>query len=85
MLTTKQAPGLFRVRIASGEHRGFFVGPNIPEPLSQQTAEEERALSLPGFSYVLCTQESAALCFGSAVALEVQADLWSRGVDSELI
>jgi hypothetical protein len=34
---------------------------------------------------MLYTQESAAIRFGSSVALQVQAELRSIGVDSELI
>ncbi len=34
---------------------------------------------------MLYTQESAAIRFGSSVALQVQAELRSIGIDSELI
>lgn len=40
---------------------------------------------LKGFTYMLYTQEGAAIHFGSSVALQVQAELRDLGVDSELI
>jgi hypothetical protein len=85
MSSSEQVTGLFKIRIASGEHQGFYVGPHVSALLSKPTPEVERALELNGLSYMLYTQESAAICFGSSVAREVQAELRSIGVDSVLI
>lgn len=80
-----QPPNLFKIRIASGEHQGFYVGPRVAVLLAQPMPQDERPLPLEGLNYMLYTLESSAICFGSSVALEVQADLRSVGVDSELI
>ena len=85
MSATGRVLGFFRIRIASGELSGFYVGPQDSESFAQPTSQAQRALSLNGFSYLLYTQEEAAMCFGSSVALDVQADLRRLGVDSELI
>lgn len=85
MLSPKQSSSFFKIQIASGEHQGFYVGPASSGPLRRSTSEADRALSLKGFSYMLYTQESAAIRFGSSVALQVQAELRSIGIDSELI
>ena len=85
MSPTERVPGFFRIRIASGALNGFYVGPQDSQSLAQPTSQAEQALSLKGFSYLLYTQEDAATCFGSSVALDVQADLRQLGVDSELI
>ena len=85
MSPTEQVPSLFKIRIASGEHHGFYVGPRIAGLLAQPVPQDDRPLPLNGSDYMLYTQETAAICFGSSVALEVQADLRSLGVDSELI
>jgi hypothetical protein len=81
----EQPTNFFKIRIASGEHHGFYVGPATSGLLTQPTADADKALSLNGFSYKLYTQESAAIRFGGAVALQVQAELRDIGVDSELI
>ena len=85
MSPTAQAQNLFKIRIASGEHQGFYVGPRVAVLLVQPMPQAERPLPLEGMNYMLYTLESSAICFGSSVALEVQADLRSLGVDSELI
>jgi hypothetical protein len=85
MSPTAQAQNLFKIRIASGEHQGFYVGPRVAVLLVQPMPQAERPLPLKGMNYMLYTLESSAICFGSSVALEVQADLRSVGVDSELI
>jgi hypothetical protein len=85
MSAPDQISRFFKIRISSGEHRGFYVGPPISGLLILPTAEEEQALALDGLRYMLYTQESAAICFGSSVALEVQAELRRIGFDSELI
>jgi len=74
----------FKIRIASGEHQGFYVGPASSGLLTQPKADADEALSLKGFAYMLDTQEGAAIHFGNSVALQVQAELHDLGVDSEL-
>ncbi len=85
MPPSKQSSSLFKIRIASGEHQGLYVGPASNGLLTRSTSDADRALPLNGFSYLLYTQESAAICFGGSVALQVQAELRDIGVDSELI
>ena len=85
MSPREHVPSLFKIRIASGEHHGFYIGPRIAGLLAQPMPQDDHPLSLDGLDYMLYTQESSAICFGSSVALEVQADLRSLGVDSELI
>jgi len=80
-----QSPSLFKIRLASGAHQGFYVGPASSGLLTQPSSDAERALSLKGFDYMLYTQDSAAIHFGSSVALRVQAELHHLGIDSELI
>ena len=79
------APTLVRIRITSGEQRGFYVGPRLLPPLARPLAEADQALRLNGFDYMLYTLPAAATCFGSALARKVQADLKNLGIDSELI
>jgi hypothetical protein len=85
MSPTAQAQNLFKIRIASGQHQGFYVGPRVAVLLAQSMQQDERPLPLEGLNYMLYTLESSAICFGSSAALEVQADLRNLGVDSELI
>ena len=80
-----QSSSLFKIRIASGEHEGFYVGPMSSGLLTQQKADADKPLSLNGFSFLIYTQESAAIRFGSSVALQVQAELRAIGIDSELL
>ena len=80
-----QSSSLFKIRIASGEHQGFYVGPASSGLLTRPKADADEALLLRGFTYMLYTQEGAAIHFGSSVALQVQAELRDLGVDSELI
>jgi len=80
-----QSSSLFKIRIASGEHQGFYVGPASSGLLTQPKVDADKALSLNGFTYMLYTQETAAIRFGSAAALKVQTDLRDLGVDAELI
>jgi hypothetical protein len=85
MSLSGQSSSLFKIRIASGEHQGFYVGPANSGLLTQPKADADEALLLKGFTYMLYTQEGAAIHFGSSVALQVQAELRDLGVDSELI
>lgn len=85
MSSSRQVTGLFKIRVASGEHQGFYVGPHVSAVLSRSTPEVERALQLNGLNYLLYTRESDAICFGSSAAREVQAELRSIGVGSVLI
>ena len=85
MTLVKQHTSFFKIRIASGEYQGFYVGATDSGVLTGLTADEDRALSVNGFSYMLYTQETAAIIFGSSAALQVQAELRDLGIDSELI
>jgi hypothetical protein len=80
-----QQAGFFKVRIASGEYQGFYVGAANSGLLTPMTADEDRPLALDNFSYTLNTQERAAILFGASAALKVQRDLRDLSIDSELI
>jgi hypothetical protein len=85
MTLREQSSSLFKIRIASGEHQGFYVGPASSNLLTQLTSDAERALSLHGFNYMLYTRDCDALCFGSTAAVKVQHDLRDLGIECELI
>jgi hypothetical protein len=75
----------FRIRIASGQYRGWYVGPNsidaiVPTPEPPATRE----FKVPGTRHSLCEQMRAATEFLQRAAEAAQKQLKNLGYDSEL-
>jgi hypothetical protein len=85
MTLQRQALSLFKIKIASGTHHGFYVGLASRRYLGRCSSHEESPLALLGFSYMLYINEDDAVLFGSSAALTVQRELRDLGVDSELL
>jgi hypothetical protein len=76
----------FRIRIASGQYRGWYVGPNsidaiVPTPELPATRE----VKVPGTLYSLRVQMRAATEFLQRAAEAAQKQLKNLGYDSELV
>jgi hypothetical protein len=73
-----------RVRIASGEHAGRYVGPNIGGGLiTNQELLKNREVKVPGTEYSLYAQEGMATQFLDAAS--VRAELRALGFTTELV
>jgi hypothetical protein len=76
----------FRIKIASGQYRGWYVGPNSTDAIvTTHESSATREAKLPGTRYCLYEQmRDATQCFrGNAETAQKQ--LKSFGYDSELV
>ena len=75
-----------KIRISSGEYKGRYVGPTFGGLRTNPTLIKDPEVQVPGTSYFLYVQSEVATNYlQQDAAAQVQAELKSIGLDSELV